>query len=641
MQFYRDGFYTGDPATAPSSALPRPSQDVDVLVVGTGPAGLVLAAQLARFPSIRTAVVERREGPLELGQADGVACRSMEMFEAFGIAGRILEESYQVNETRFWGPDPERPAVIARTGRVQDVEDGLSEMPHLILNQARVHDHLLQAMRSAPTRLAPDYGLELVDLVVPDHDGPVEATVRDVRTGAARRLRATYVVGCDGARSRVRRLVGRRLDGDRADHAWGVLDVLAVTDFPDIRFKSAIRSAEHGSILLIPREGGYLVRLYVDLGDVRAADRERVRSMSAEEVVERARRVLHPYSLEVRETVWFSVYEVAQRIADRFDDGADAGEDPRPPRVFIAGDACHTHSAKAGQGMNVSMQDAFNLGWKLASVIEGRSAATLLQTYDAERRPVAQQLIDFDKEWSTMLAGSPTREAPGPDGRSRDDLLATYFTQQGRYTAGVATRYPAGALVGGGEHQHLATGFEVGTRFHSAPVTRLADARRVHLGHAARADGRWRLYLFADHARLAWDAALTWLAEDPASPVVRHRRADDDVDAVLDVRGVLPCSSHEVELADLPALLRPGTGALGLVDLEKCFTATTTPAAAAGGEVDVFDLRGVDRDEGAMVLVRPDQHVAQVLPLTGTRELSAFLAGVLLDAGAQEPLTRR
>lgn len=133
MQFHLNGFRTGDPglldaavpAQAPGAALPA---EADVLIVGCGPAGLTLAAQLAAFPDIRTVVVEQKAGPLQLGQADGVACRTMEMFEAFGFAHHILKEAYWVNETSFWRPDNAQGADgsrIMRSGRVPDVEEGL------------------------------------------------------------------------------------------------------------------------------------------------------------------------------------------------------------------------------------------------------------------------------------------------------------------------------------------------------------------------------------------------------------------------------------------------------------------------------------------------------------------------------------
>ena len=158
MQFHLDGFRPGDPRVAEASPDAVPGTDtlpeqVDVLIVGCGPAGLTLAALLAAFADIRTCIVEQKDGPLQLGQADGIACRTMEMFEAFGFAGRVLEEACWINEVTFWKPDAQQPQRIVRHGRVQDVEDGLSEFPHVVLNQARVHDFYLECMRHAPSRL--------------------------------------------------------------------------------------------------------------------------------------------------------------------------------------------------------------------------------------------------------------------------------------------------------------------------------------------------------------------------------------------------------------------------------------------------------------------------------------------------------
>src|SRR6516165_11380112 len=136
MQFYLNGYKPGDPLL--EEALPsvgqRPEtlpEQVDVLIVGCGPAGLVLAAQMANFPDIKTAVIDRRDGPLEVGQADGVACRTVEMFEAFGLADRLVNEGYWVNEVCFWRPAREERTEIKRAARIQDVEPGLSEFPHV------------------------------------------------------------------------------------------------------------------------------------------------------------------------------------------------------------------------------------------------------------------------------------------------------------------------------------------------------------------------------------------------------------------------------------------------------------------------------------------------------------------------------
>ena len=244
-----------------------------------------------------------------------------------------------------------------------------------------------------------------------DNADPYQVTARLERLdpaheGQIETVKARYVVGCDGARSAVRKSIGRALHGDSANHAWGVMDVLAVTDFPDVRFKSLIQSANDGSIIIIPREGGYLFRLYIELDKLDAGERVSNRNITADDLIAAARRILKPHTLDVKEVAWWSVYEIGQRLCDKFDDVPEEDVAQRLPRVFIAGDACHTHSPKAGQGMNVSMQDGFNLGWKLASVLRKRCAPHLLHTYSAERQAIAKELIDFDREWAAMLASS-------------------------------------------------------------------------------------------------------------------------------------------------------------------------------------------------------------------------------------------
>jgi phenol 2-monooxygenase len=326
------------------------------------------------------------------------------------------------------------------------------------------------------------------------------------------------------------------------------------------------------------------------------------------------------------------VYEIGQRLCDKFDDVPAGEEGSRLPRVFIAGDACHTHSAKAGQGMNVSMADAWNLGWKLAAVVRGTARPELLHTYSGERQAIAQELIDFDREFARMFSAAPKdtdEQAADGEGAGVDPAeFQRYFVQQGRFTAGVATRYAPSMITGDADDQHLAAGFPVGMRFHSAPAIRLADAKPVQLGHVARADGAWRLYVFADRtdptaADSRARALCDYLASDK-SPLARHTPVGADPDAVLDVRAVFQQGHRELAVEALPPVLQPQKGSFGLVDYEKAFS--PDPAS------DVFDLRGIDREQGCMVLVRPDQYVAQVLPLTAHQELADFLTGVLLEA---------
>ncbi len=636
MQYHLNGFRPGDPDVFPAAptARQRPGplpEKVDVLIAGCGPAGLCLAAQLSKVPEISTMIVEPKAGPMEKGQADGINVRSMEMFQAFGFGEKFKRESVWINETTFWSPDPANPANIRRVGRVQDVADGISEMPHVLINQARVHDMFLDIMRNSPTRLEPDYGLRVKTLVVDENadDYPVTVTLEHTspeREGQTETVRARYVVGCDGARSNVRQAIGGALHGDAAHQAWGVMDILAVTDFPDFRMKAIIQSADEGAILVLPREGGYLVRLYVELDRLGENERVADRGLSIDDIIAKAQRILKPHTFDVKEVVWWSIYEIGHRLTDTFDDVPADQIGKRTPRVMLAGDACHTHSPKAGQGMNVSMGDTFNLGWKLISVLTGRAEPSLLHTYTAERWGAAKGLVDFDHRWSRIVG---TRSAD--DDAAEAPRFQREFIRNGKFTAGLTVCYETSALIGNHTSQGLALGFPVGLRFHSAPVIRLADARPMELGHCIEADARWRMFIFADQGDAGRQGGAVaelcdFLENDPTSPIRAHTRAGEDIDAVIDVRAVFQQGFRDLNYAGMPSLLRPHKGVYGLCDYEKVFCSDIKSGN------DIFDMRGVDRSQGCIVIVRPDQHVAHVLPLSAREELTQFFGGFLLPA---------
>jgi phenol 2-monooxygenase/3-hydroxybenzoate 4-monooxygenase len=174
----------------------------------------------------------------------------------------------------------------------------------------------------------------------------------------------------------------------------------------------------------------------------------------------------------------------------------------------------------------------------------------------------------------------------------------------------------------------------VGTRFHSAEVLRITDAKVVQLGHAGKADGRWRLYAFAGKNDAVGDqtgvrALCRFLETSPDSPVRRYTPAGQDPDAVFDLRAIFQPSHRDLTIETMPALLCPQKGRHGLRDYEKVFSAQIKPGKPVP---DIFDLRGVNRAQGALVVVRPDQYIALVLPLTAHAELAGFFAGFMRPA---------
>jgi phenol 2-monooxygenase len=524
----------------------------------------------------------------------------------------------------FWKPASDDASRIVRASRTPDDATGISEFPHIYVNQSRILDYFLRDAERAPGRVVPDYGIEFVGCTVdPEAEYAVTARVRHAsgpRAGEERTVRARYLVGGDGARSVVRSALGHRLEGEASMHAWGVMDVMANTDFPDFQVKCSIQSHDAGNILLIPREGGFLSRLYVDLGEVHGDDAGAVRATTVESMIETAQQILAPYTLDVRAVTWWSVYEVAHRITSGFDDVPAGLETVRTPRAFIMGDACHTHSAKAGQGMNVSIQDGFNLSWKLAAVLEGRAPASLLGTYAAERRVVAQNLIDFDREWSGMMA-RPVDSWDDPT------ELERYYVRTMEFPAGFMTEYAESAITLGTEHQHLAPGFPVGKRFKSVEVIRRADNRWSHLGHHHEADGRWRVYVFADAAAPATRGTATaefaeWWSDGLDSPRARFTPGDGDDDAVFDTKVIYRQDYTMFDPSDVPAAFKPRKVPYGLVDTNQIF--------AAGHGRDAHRDRGIG-EGGAVVVVRPDMYVSAVLPLTATQDLIDFFAAHMLE----------
>ena len=641
MQYHLNGFKPGNYEIPDAAREPAPlppiiklPTEVDVLIVGCGPAGLTMARQLSEFTDITTCIVEQESGPLLFGRADGISCRTIEIMEAFNCSEMIVKESYQLKQNAFWEPDSAHPENIKRTHKIADARLGLSEFTHSIVNQARLHEILLEGMKNSVTHLVPHYSRRLLSVdmdsqVTQDLSAyPVTAKFERSDEGDANKIetvRARFIIGTDGARSAVRKGMSIALEGDSANKAWGVMDVLVVTDYPDIRVKSFIQSKENGAVMTIPREGGYLIRMYVELELLDKGQRAADIQLTEKDIIAKMQLIFSPYTVSVKEVAWWSIYEVGQRVADRFDDRPLNNAENLIPRGFVAGDACHTHSPKGGWGLNTSLPDTFNLGWKLAAVLQGKSHPKLLQTYSPERRKVAQQLIEADKQLSKLVATSPTAKQSEQQIKTDITDIEKFMARQNGFVAGTAIEYFPSYICTGQENQTLASGFNIGQRFHSAEAIRVSDGRCQHLGHLNKADGRWRLFIFgsdqnptdstSDSAQL-----IHFLAKSESSPVIKYTPEGTDIDSVIDVYGVF--QQQDLAIEEMPGFLWPAKGKYGLNDYEKVFHADQ--------DNDIYALRGIDRSRGCMVIVRPDQHIANILPLNAQTELSAFFDEFML-----------
>ncbi|KAF9883020.1 hypothetical protein FE257_004333 [Aspergillus nanangensis] len=591
-------------------------EKVDVLICGSGSAGLCAATWLARY-GIRCKVLERREGPMAMGQADGVQCRTVEIFESFGIGEELLREAYHVLEVVFWADDG--TGVIKRTGRTADTQPGLSHQPHVILNQARINMLLIESMRRFNNQEI-DYGYDIQNVEVDSNLAsnpsayPVKVTAE--KDGKVEHFEAKYAMACDGAHSTVRRALGYKMVGDSSDAVWGVMDMVPRTNYPDIRKKSTIRS-KAGNLLIIPREGDNynLTRFYIEL-----PAGTKPKEVKLEDLQQGAKNILSQYDIEFVETVWWSAYSIGQRNADFFH---------KNHRVFLAGDACHTHSPKAGQGMNVSLQDGYNMGWKLASVLKGLAPASILETYVLERRKTAIDLINFDRYFSKLFSSggkvSPTEFQEG-------------FIKSGKYTAGLTAKYDQSPLTNEfEEYEKLASNIVVGMRLPSSQVVRFNDSKPLQLMTSLKSDGRWRIMSFIGDLSLAENkarlSALGNYLASAESPLARFTPKGGDVDSLIEPILVAFGKRHDTELEDIPEIFYPVQARNNIRDTHKIYF---DDESYNKGHGHVYEYLGISPQKGAIVIVRPDQYVSSVFSVDDFKEIGKFFEGFFIPQEKQQ-----
>ncbi|KAK1984192.1 FAD binding domain-containing protein [Colletotrichum cereale] len=584
------------------------SEEFDVLICGSGSAGLCAAVWLARA-GINFKILERREGMLIQGQADGVQVRTVEILEHLGLSEDVLKEAYHVLELGFWSPDGS--GGIRRSHLEPDTAPGLSHLPHVILNQARINEFLIQDIVKSSGESHIRYSNEIREVVVDSEAARNPdahcVTVKSIENGVERTYRAKYALGCDGAHSAVRKSLGFKMVGDSTDVVWAVMDIYPRTDFPDIRKKCVIQS-DAGNLVIIPREGDEMVRFYMEMPVTTPVE------VTPDKVKERLDGIFKPYQVEIAETSWFSAYSIGQRLADHF---------TQDHRVFLTGDACHTHSPKAGQGMNVSIQDGYNIGWKLAAVLRGQADPSILETYVSERHQTAKDLIDFDRQFAKMFSSSYRKK----HGYSTKDFQE-YFIKSGIYTAGLATKYKPSMLVRPGEHDGLARGLSVGMRFPGAQVVRFSDAKAMQLSKALQSDSRWSLVTFpGDIAQDYAEQRLIKLASNLEDVLRRFTGPQKDIHSFFNPILVLKSDRKSLDDKKIPRLFTPYAGKWRVKCLQNILVDDESYHAGHG---QAYAKYGVDPEVGAMVLVRPDQYVSEICALENTEAITTFFESFLV-----------
>jgi len=341
--------------------------------------------------------------------------------------------------------------------------------------------------------------------------------------------------------------------------------------------------------MTVPREDR-LVRLYIQLKNV--SDYRDRSDVTLDFLFQAAQKIIAPYELEYQYCDWWSLYQIGQRVAPKFDVGR---------RIFLAGDAIHTHSPKAGQGMNVSMQDTYNLGWKICSIVKGLAKPETLDTYQTERRQVALDLIQVDHEISRFYSVASA---------SQSDFQA-FREKFYDFLSGVAVTYDQSLLI---RHKptstvtrdSVANNVVVGRRLASHQVLNQADARPTHMADLIPSNGRWRILVFAGDLRKPDLSSLMRANADHILQLVRsYTPRGQAIDEVIEVLTIHSAPRTSINLLDLPELYHPWDNARGW-DYGKVFVDDVSYHEGFGG---AYEKYGIERERGCFMVCRPDQHV--------------------------------
>ncbi|KAF2462426.1 3-propionate hydroxylase [Lineolata rhizophorae] len=407
---------------------------VSVLIVGGGPVGLITAYQLAHTlpPHHTIRIVEKHAKTAQdaYGRAITLFPRSAEMLDQLGLADELAQRCFACRSTASY--DRFGHAVKGRGWEWME-RMGDTRWDFALVLRQKYQEEIFRA-RLAEKGVLLESQVELVQLAV-DEARPVgsyrvTAVLEKRGSSPPERevVKCKYVVGADGGRSFVRRALNIPFDGSSTEDKWVRIDGVVETDMPSPRCYAAIESPTHGNVLWAALDHGA-----TRIGFAFTAERQRAYANFDEAAaVREAVESVKPFQLRFKQVDWYTVYVVGQRIARRFS-AADC--------VFLAGDACHTHSSGAAQGMNTGLHDAVNLGWKLSLVLRGEAAPELLRTYEAERRPNVEKLIKYDKDISRLMTMQLPEGWTGDLNADPNEVLGRVMAEAATFSSGLGIFY--------------------------------------------------------------------------------------------------------------------------------------------------------------------------------------------------------
>ncbi|PYH30417.1 putative FAD monooxygenase [Aspergillus neoniger CBS 115656] len=604
---------------------PSQQEKYDIVIVGAGPVGIVLSLCMSRW-GYKVKHIDNRPVPTATGRADGIQPRSTEILRNLGLKRQIMAfKPAKVYDVAFWDPLPGGQG-IHRTGswpscpRFIDTRYPFTTLVH----QGKIERVFLDEIEKAGTTVERPWTIVGFKNDGLDETYPVEVQLKSIDTNVIETVRTKYLFSGEGARSFIRQQLGIQIQyKDPISYVWGVMDGVVRTNFPDIETKCTIHS-DAGSIMVIPREDN-MVRLYVQIASSDDPDFDPRKTATAEDVQATARKILQPYWVEWDRVEWYSVYPIGQGISEKY---------TLDERVFMGGDACHTHSPKAGQGMNTAFHDALNMAWKLHAVESGLAKRSILSTYETERKDIAETLLSFDNKYAALF--SKRRPTAGEVGEAshttaaaggEEDEFVKTFKSSCEFTSGYGVAYKPNVFTWDASHPAQSPLFDVpgvrltpGRAFTPTTVTRLADSNHVHLEQEIPANGAFRIFIFAGKQDKT-SKAITDLAanlEKERSFLSVYRRADiADVSffenhlphsKLFSICLVYAGEKNQIDVDSIPKILRDYHHHLYADNIPDVRVPQATYAA--------HEKLGFDVEKGGVVVTRPDSHVACTVQLS-------------------------
>ncbi|KAL5000391.1 FAD binding domain-containing protein [Aspergillus recurvatus] len=408
----------------------------DVVVIGGGPVGLLLAYQLKRF-GISVCVLEQHEKETQdaYGRAIALFPRTLELLDQLEVVEPMLQLGFACRNSVTY-----KYGERVIPGRVWTFMENIKDTAYdftLVLRQMYTESILRGKLQSVGAVYC--QGMECIGFQCNGDTAPdgfaMTSTFRNTATQGTFQLKSEYLIGADGGRSFVRRHAGIPFDGDTSEDRWIRIDGIVETDMPITRAYGAIESKTHGNVLWAPLDHGATRIGYAYSPEIAA---KYPNGVTQEVAVQEAIEAMKPFKVLFREVHWWTVYTIGQRIARTFSTANN--------RIFLCGDAAHTHSSGAAQGLNTGIHDAVNLGWKLALHIRGLAKKEVLETYAAERLTAAQRLIDYDKDIAMLMSYKWPPWYTGDPDADPHLVLGQIFDKAAAFNTGLGISYPANVL---------------------------------------------------------------------------------------------------------------------------------------------------------------------------------------------------